>query len=336
MTISEPDAGDTEPTYEVPHLAVHCGLEVNDDGCWSRITIPGLLQKWWKPADGHPQAVATELWSGSNLSDGEYRAVWAPKDRRRTLDPGEPFELPSEHLGSGGHSPPADEDAEPETTPTREPTTRWGPGNPPPARRQAAQPRQPQRTPRPQPQTYTRPEPASSHPLLHRHDQSLPDGEVSTLLYVHAIYEGERERAHQRSMQLNEYMIATVNARADQAIASERERSNQMIAFIQTTTEARRRAELAPLEQSLATLSEDFSRVQDDAEIDANARLVAQMEQMTQSPDGPQALINALGSFLSSPGGEMLAGGLRKFLGGGDAPTPPAATPEGPFDPGGA
>jgi len=334
------DENEAPDRYAVPALAVHCGLErYNADvDEWERLEIP-TVGKWWRPAERHPRKLAEDFWLDGVLADGQYRPVWAPKDRRRTLPDAVAFVLdePSSEEWIGDEEEDDEQEGEEEQPEPADPV-RVLPKVPPPPRPPTNGARAPGAVPgrttplRRGPQPPPRPDPSPTHPLLHRHEQGQADTPVSTFMFINSTIEAERERAHQRTMALQEYLIASVNARADLAIASERERSNQMLAFIQATAESSRRSELAPIEARIAALSDDFVRVQDDVEADAQERIAEQMKAMTQQPDGPQALVTAIGSFMQSPGGELIATGLRKLLGRDDEP---AQLPQGPYDPAG-
>lgn len=318
-----------DESLNIPALAVHCGLEVfsDDDDEWQRLSPDGC-GKWWRPSDRHPQELAESLWIERKIPDGKYRAVWAPRDRRSALPTGDPFYLTEADAAEWGDEPePDDDDGEPAADAPAVAPKLVKVLRPHPSQRQRPRSNGVQVPARAPDRTV-----AAGHPLLYRHEQEKQDTLTSQFLFVHATYEKEAERSHQRMMHSHQLAIEGERSRSELAIESERLRSNQVLAFLQATQEQKASTQLVPLQQQIAQLATEFTRAQDDAAEDSEARLAEQLQTLQAQPEGTQATLNALGMLLQSPAGELLATGLRKLLGG---PEQEEAKQMGPFDPAG-
>ncbi len=309
----------------IPPTAVWCGLERYNEpeDAWERLEIEGV-GRWWLPKERHPEALADELWEKGDLDHGTYRAVWAPKDKRRNLPSGLAFlldENAEEEPAPGAAAPVELNPAEPDSPAPPPPVVRVVPNPPPPPttapRRVPTIPRRPvSRVVTSAPQVPVPPAPAAAAPglpFVPRPDEMSP---LAQFVAIQHIAEAERARNHQLQMNLIHLMVTTIETRASALIAGEQARADQTIEFLRNSTEAKRRADLQPLEQQLRELGEQVGRVQDDAAADAEEQIQNQLATLSQQPEGPQAIVGAIGAFLQSPAGELIAESLRGLIGG--------------------
>jgi len=295
----------------VPPLAVWCGLEAYDPeaDAWLRLDLPGV-GRWWRVAELQPEQMAAQLNEQGALPAGTYRAAWARQDRRSTLDSGEPFEV-AEAGGGSNPDPPPQKRQSLSGPPVGGGTIPGGAASA--ARDSTSEPRSP--TPPRRPQIAVPFEPPAPH------EQSP----LATFVYLQALAESERNRQHQQVLQMMSLMVSTVEARAAAAIEAERARCDHYLALsAPRTTGAEQLA--APLQE----LQRAITEIREDQDADREEAAQAQMVQLAgQEPEG---FIQAVGTVLQSPGGQIIADGLgqllRRLASGGAQP------PEGPpYDP---
>jgi hypothetical protein len=309
---------------------------------WDRVELAGIGH-WWRPTEGHPEDIATKLWEQGQLPDGLYRAVFAPRDKRRRLALAAPFELFEDEEGE-------EEDEEDEDEEGEEEDDETGDGSEPdlPALSGAAPVQQqtlhvtpapvpakngngrgpvapiPQKlhvpAPAPRPLVRSRRKPLVPTPF----DPPAPRDETAlgTFVYLHSLAEAQRDREHQLTLSFVNLMISAVDARATAAIASEQARANSVIAYMRELGSRAMSSDLAPLERQVEDLRAQLADAEHTAEEDASmvrAQLDQHMAAMAQKPEGPEALAQWIGGFLQSPAGAAVAKGIQRlFAGGGD------------------
>lgn len=330
----DPEEDSIAASYQIPPLTEWCGIEHynEEEDAWQHVEVPNL-GKWWRPKTAHPVEVAERLWDGSYLPDGTYRAIFKPEDKRKTGTTGDAFEL----VEGGEESTITEEEREEMLEalgqePNRGPTPTERARAEAPARRPGRTvPTVPARQGRQKEKLLRRP------PLITPFDPPRPEETtpLAQLVYINGMAEAQRAREHQTMLQMTELMITTIKADAAATIAAEQSRCDQTIAWIRAGDSERRRTDLDPLNAALAQIQQQVEDMQQDTQAAQDAseeQIQQQLATLAQQPEGPQALIGAIGQFLQSPAGQLIADGLKKII-SGEAQPPPV--PPGGYDPGG-
>jgi hypothetical protein len=154
------------------------------------------------------------------------------------------------------------------------------------------------------------------------HEQSP----LATFVYLQALAESERNRQHQQVLQMMSLMVSTVEARAAAAIEAERARCDHYLAL-----SAPRTTGAEQLAAPLAELQRAITEIREDQDADREEAAQAQMVQLSQTE--PEGFIQAVGTVLQSPGGQIIADGLgqllRRLASGGQPPEGPPYDPVG-------
>jgi len=121
-------------------------------------------------------------------------------------------------------------------------------------------------------------------------------------------------------------MVSTVEARAAAAIEAERARCDHYLAL-----SAPRTTGAEQLAAPLAELQRAITEIREDQDADREEAAQAQMVQLSQTE--PEGFIQAVGTVLQSPGGQIIADGLgqllRRLASGGQPPEGPPYDPVG-------
>ena len=307
-------------------LCVWVGLEQWDPDAdeWLHLDAPPLAHPG-RVDEGHPADMAAQMWLDGRIPDGTYRAVWAPKDRRRRCDLGSDsapatYEL-SEDTIARWDMPAGDDETESELQTTSVALEApIAPPKPPPVRRPAALNRQA----RPAPATPPPERPYGPHP----HEMTP----LAQFMAVNALAESQRERDHERVTQMMAVLQSTVQESARESIAAERARSEQMLAFLQASAAREAReggSALEPIRLQLAELGDKLAAAEGEAEA-AETKFEEALATLASEQGGSQAIISGLGAFLQSPAGEVVGKMLQSAFGGGGS-APPDPPPD--FDP---
>jgi len=308
-------------TLDPPKRAVWFGIEIDaGTGDWARLDDERLGGAWWRVGAVEPQDVA------KRAGPGLYRVVWAPKDRRRSLGPSLPFEVP-EAEGAPQQSPPA-----------------TAPASPPDDEATAAQPAEAEteQTPEPEPsapgpEVKTTPKKANGRRAARATDMPTMDPAVMTAdqlhplgqtVYLQTLAQGNADKFHAMMLQAMHMIIESERARSDahtEAIKAhyksvDDNRSDLMRTVLALTQQnqaaalaaaAKPPAELAPLADQIVKLTEQVEDLQD-----MDEQVEQAMTHLSQNPNDLEralaAFQNIVGMLAQSPIGQALAAKLEQ------------------------
>ena len=317
------------PQVQIHPDAMWFGLELQGiDGEWLRVDEENLGGKWWRVGTTTPEAMAQRVAGDAPFT---FRAIFAPKDKRRSLGHSPPFQTGAEDSDGGGpepspEAPPVDTAGAPPAAPAA-----------PPARAAAPSPR---KATAPRVNGGASPYVQPKIPMAFTPPPGDPD--LTRFVFLHQLVQQQNDR-----------FLTLALSMMQNAAEAERSRSSAMLESMKhhyaaqaqgqerltaALLAAQKGSEAPVLMQQLAAaaqaqndqLAQLAQKIEDFEEEDANA--AQQLAQLSENPNNVERVFAGLTSIIGTVANTPLGDAIGDMLTRGRPPEA-GAPPQAPFVP---